>query len=303
MNTTDIIMKFVKDTASELSLNVISAYAKNPLFGLKRVYFLPSSGWHPLHYAVFLGHTIALNNLLGAENANASPPSKNKQTPLHVALDYGRGSIALLLISRGANVNATDFRGKTPLHLALSTARNDDMAKFLIENGENVNVSDRFGVTALHFAAKLQIKSMVQILLENNASPNVMDNYGRTPLHIAVILRNSDVMRILIDNKADVCAVDKDGDTPVNLAMRKGNLVHDFDLSESESSEYEYSNPESRRSKASYCTIASTVYESTGFEDPPQNKMALLLIDSGVNRVSLIRTVLHPCTGPCGKRM
>jgi hypothetical protein len=63
-NTTDIIMKFVKDTASDLPLYSISAYAEYSLRGVRREYFLPSSGWHPLHYAAFLGHTIVLNNLL-----------------------------------------------------------------------------------------------------------------------------------------------------------------------------------------------------------------------------------------------
>ncbi len=55
-------------------------------------------------------------------------------TALHEATRAGQLSMVKLLVSRGANVNATDFSGLTPLKLALGR-RNMEIADFLRQNG------------------------------------------------------------------------------------------------------------------------------------------------------------------------
>ncbi|CAB4067462.1 unnamed protein product [Lepeophtheirus salmonis] len=55
-------------------------------------------------------------------------------TPLHDATTCGRVDIAKLLIERGADVNALDYKGMTPLRLARRYGQ-DDIEAFLESKG------------------------------------------------------------------------------------------------------------------------------------------------------------------------
>jgi ankyrin repeat protein len=61
------------------------------------------------------------------------------RTPLHkicdhAGLDGERKEIAVLLLDKGAKMDAKDTQGKTPLALAVES-RNDDAVKLLRERG------------------------------------------------------------------------------------------------------------------------------------------------------------------------
>jgi hypothetical protein len=105
------------------------------------------------------------------------------------------------LLERGANPNAKDKNGWTPLHHAASVG-SLDIAMLLINKGADVNaksekdvniLSDIFndiatintGSTPLHVAAYKGNLPVVELLLESGADPNVVDRGGRTPAVLA----------------------------------------------------------------------------------------------------------------------
>lgn len=61
--------------------------------------------------------------------------------------------VTMLLLKRGANINARNHLSKTPLLLAVENGF-EEIAEFLIKKGANINVSDSKGNTALHLAAR-----------------------------------------------------------------------------------------------------------------------------------------------------
>jgi len=77
-----------------------------------------SDGSTPLHCAVWKGHDQAVALLLSA-GADVNATNRNEHwgtTPLHAAAHANHAAIASLLIAKGADLHARDMNGKTPLH-------------------------------------------------------------------------------------------------------------------------------------------------------------------------------------------
>ena len=67
---------------------------------------------------------------------------------MHIASEEGYIVIALMLIIKGANVNAKDSFGLTPLHQAASFGQNL-ILNILLKNGANLEAEDNLGRTPL----------------------------------------------------------------------------------------------------------------------------------------------------------
>lgn len=180
-------------------------------------------------------------------------------TPLQVAVKNRQLAISEFLISKGADVNATDHTGATPLF----EASDSKLAKLLLDHGARVDIRDCWEYTALHRVARATrdpeaIRAIVkagadisavaevqntplheavagdkaeavQALLELGANPNAKSQSGLTPLHWATLLpiprrpKGSSVIEILVQRGADVNAGAEDGATPLDLAVAKNN--------------------------------------------------------------------------------
>ena len=71
-----------------------------------------------------------------------------------------------LLIAKGANIDAVDFKGKTPLfHAAYSGYK--ELAELLISKGANVNAIDNKGRTPLDWAAYSRHKDLAELLIRH----------------------------------------------------------------------------------------------------------------------------------------
>jgi ankyrin repeat protein len=108
--------------------------------GAKVDYTIPQmSDGSALHLATFYGHLDAVRLLVeSGANVNKAETGRGR-TPLHQIADHGnfdgkRRDIAVLLLDKGANIDARDSEGKTPLALALEN-RNDGAVKLLRERG------------------------------------------------------------------------------------------------------------------------------------------------------------------------
>ncbi len=110
-------------------------------------------GWTALHLAAFFGRLGATTRLLES-GASLAAVSRNPlaNTPLHAAVAGGHSEVALFLIARGADVNATDSGKHTPLHIA-AEAGYLPVVEALLARGADAHVVDAEDKTPLSRAA------------------------------------------------------------------------------------------------------------------------------------------------------
>jgi uncharacterized protein len=121
-------------------------------------------GWTPLHLAAFFGRYAAAERLIDA-GAELSAVSANamRNTPLHAALAGQHTEVALLLISRGADVRAVDAGGHTPLHIAAENGL-IDAVRALLAAGADPHAVDAQENTPLSRAAARNRNEVVDLL-------------------------------------------------------------------------------------------------------------------------------------------
>jgi ankyrin repeat protein len=117
-------------------------------------------------------------------------------TPLHMAAAAYEPAIAADLISRGADVRATNRRGAQPLHYASDGAPD-----------------------SLHWNPEAQ-HAVIELLIRAGADPNSPDKGGVAPIHRAVRTRSASGVRALLQNRADARMKNKSGSTPLHLAVQ-----------------------------------------------------------------------------------
>jgi len=173
------------------------------------------NGWTPLHSA--WSDTIA--KLLVSYGAQLDAKTNFGRTPLFkaVSVDIFR-DIALYLISQGADINAVDKHGNTLLHVAIWN-RDMELPKLIIAKGLNINIKNKFNETPLHIVARFQSKKEAEYLIACGADVNARDSEQQTPLHWAAARGNYDVVDLLISKGADANATDTLGHTPLYYAL------------------------------------------------------------------------------------
>jgi ankyrin repeat protein len=136
-----------------------------------------------------------------------------------------RGDLAAVrtLLTKGADVNATQVDGTTPLHSAVA---NDhvDVADALIKAGARPATGDRYGVTPLSLAAINGNAAMIRRLLDAGVDPNTVDPAGETALMTAARTGAPDALRTLIERGARVDARDPEfQQTALMIAVRENH--------------------------------------------------------------------------------
>jgi ankyrin repeat protein len=121
-------------------------------------------GWTPLHLAAFFGRHNIAERLLDA-GADPCAVSRNslRNTPLHAALAGRHTDVAILLVSRGGDVNATDAGRHTPLHIAAENGL-VDAVKALLDFGADAHAVDADDKTPLSRAAAQNRSDVVDLL-------------------------------------------------------------------------------------------------------------------------------------------
>lgn len=170
--------------------------------------------------------------------------SHNGMTPLLLAVRDCRTETVEILLELGADIHARDDKGDTALHFIGYHIYDTylpfvNLLRYLITRGANVKASNHLGESPLHTiigvldprygghesnstlqrAYPKPITESVEILLGAGASVHSRDENGRTALHIAVSATNIEVIEVLLTAGADVAAKRKDGCTPLFEAV------------------------------------------------------------------------------------
>lgn len=74
-------------------------------------------GHTPLHRAASLGHEKIVHLLLYQLNIEIDVQDNEGNTPLHLACEDGNNSVAIVLVTKGANIKIQNKQEKTPLEL------------------------------------------------------------------------------------------------------------------------------------------------------------------------------------------
>uniref|UniRef100_A0A8C9U2C0 Ankyrin repeat domain 27 n=1 Tax=Scleropages formosus TaxID=113540 RepID=A0A8C9U2C0_SCLFO len=202
-------------------------------------------------------------------------------TPLHVAAVCGQPLLIDLLISKGAQINATDYHGLTPLHLSCQKGF-QDVTLLLLHHKADRDVQDSNGNTPLHFACVHGHEDCVKALVHYDLPSSrleIQNDKGDTPLHIAARWGYDAIIKVLLENGANTAAQNKAKDTPLKCALNSkcrssqssGDSRSRHSSFSSTSSLISDARPESsmvRNKEVRY--LLEWMDEESGDEEPPQ---------------------------------
>jgi ankyrin repeat protein len=127
--------------------------------------------------------------------------------------------IVLLLLERGAAVNASGGRCEFALHAALTNGHGK-IAQLLIENGADVNVLGKNLCCPLELAAYMGDENLVRLLINNSADPNA---HGGMALLRASWDGHEIAVRVLLNKGADANLQNKKYGSALLAAFDGGN--------------------------------------------------------------------------------
>jgi ankyrin repeat protein len=113
---------------------------------------------------------------------------ENGPTPLHLCCRRGHYDALVILLERGASVNAKDSKNYSVLHEAVFR-KNYNCIKELLDRDADINAIDDFGKTVLHEAFEERQSpddEVIELLLSRGVDANKRDNNQKTALDYAV---------------------------------------------------------------------------------------------------------------------
>jgi|GEM_PF-3101120 len=128
--------------------------------------------------------------------------------------------VRYFLEKKGVDVNTKGPHDFTPLHAA---AKNTEVAKFLISKGADIRATDKVGFTPLTMAAFAENIELAKILISAGADVNAKGQSGDTPLTTTIYKGNVEIAKFLISKGANVNVKTHNG-TPLHIAAQSGHI-------------------------------------------------------------------------------
>ena len=162
---------------------LLAVYTKRPLMAKL---LLGRGAQLDVFAAAAMGETSICKKFVQAEGGLLEMASSDGWTPLHLACFFGHLETVEMLLGIGADVKvrSANAMNNTPLHAA-AASRNQDVCAALLSRGAEVNATQHAGYTALHSAAANGDIEIVRLLLAHEARPMVKSEKGETPLEMA----------------------------------------------------------------------------------------------------------------------
>jgi uncharacterized protein len=133
----------------------------------------------------------------------AAEPSAVGATSLVEAARQGNHDLAVLLLSKGENVNAGMADGTMPLHWAIHNG-DVDLVKRLVKAKANVSASNDYGSTPMAEAAELGNAEIIKQLLKAGADVESPNREGQTALMTVARSNHIDAAKVLLSHGAKV---------------------------------------------------------------------------------------------------
>jgi len=171
-----------------------------------------------IHEAIDQGNSAAVAAMLDTNPALLGDRLPNGRTPLHTAAYGGKLNIVKLLLSCGADVNATTSTGSTPLHGG-ALYDHEAVVRLLVEKGANVKAANQATYTPLTNAASSGSLPIMKFLVDAGASIEPATAGGMVPLICAINSRNPEAVEYLLEKGANPNITPDGGENPVITAV------------------------------------------------------------------------------------
>ncbi len=182
--------------------------------------------------AMLLGVSFPVGNQGKTRAFDCNQRNRNGSTALHRAAE--QGCLALLfalLISAGANLNATDNQDDTPLLLACKKGMLE-MATMLKDAGAAINVANKRGDTPLLAAVAAGNLELVKLLVRTGANLAARNKNGKGVFDHTKEIKDEEKRAAVLALMAEysvLCAVATGKADLVAAAVAKGCNIHDTD--------------------------------------------------------------------------
>ena len=181
----------------------------------------------PLHEAVARGHDSVVRLLL-SHGAGIHTEDWLDRTPLQVACEYGRLKTAELLLEEGADVNwpvnSSSEHAASPLQAAASHS-DESLIMLLLDKGADIDAQSGFYGSALLRACFKGEEKIVNLLIDRGASVNAYGGYYHSPLQAASHMGYETICRILINHGADVNAAGGEYGSALHAACKNRETI------------------------------------------------------------------------------
>ncbi|TKZ36171.1 ankyrin repeat domain-containing protein [Brachyspira catarrhinii] len=192
--------------------------------------YADEDGFTPFNIAIETGDMDLVKLLVtNGANVNSLMPYGGVNL-IGWAISENNMDLLQILIENGANINNTDgdsWAG-TPLMTA-SRLGLDNVVRILLSRNADINATDINGNTALHTAALNSQLSVIKLLLDKNPSLDIQNKVGNTALHLAVISGNIDIVGELVLKGANTKIRNNDRKYPIDIA-RANNSAAIFEI-------------------------------------------------------------------------
>lgn len=166
---------------------------------------IDSKGSSPLHLAAWSGNLEIVKLLLsGPAICNVNLTTKDDETALHCAAQYGHTAVVSVLLEHACDPGIRNCRGETALELAAQYGRLETVEllvrtdPMLIQCLKRTTPDIIFPHTPLHLASKNGHKAVVEVLLRAGFNVNMRTKSG-TALHEAALYGKVEVVRTLLE--------------------------------------------------------------------------------------------------------
>ncbi|MCJ1352110.1 MAG: hypothetical protein MMC33_002094 [Icmadophila ericetorum] len=149
-----------------------------------------------------------------------------KQTPLHIAANYGDESVVKLILKKRPKINAQDKAEDTPLPVAAAYSRIEGVLRSLLMAGGSLLARNKKGKTILHQSTSNKNGNILLWLLKQQGlNANAKDQTGKTTLHDLCSgsvdpNKFEQMIRALLDAGVDIHAKDIEGRTALHFAAQ-----------------------------------------------------------------------------------